>query len=57
MGKKNKNVSRGAQQRTIVNPLTGKTETFPGTKAGKKRHRLSWGHELRTHDLSRKKSI
>lgn len=51
MGKKNKRVSRGAQQRDRVNPLTGQTETIPGTKAGKKRQRLAPGNPLRTHDL------
>lgn len=51
MGKKNKKVSRGAQQRERFNYLTGKTEIVPGTKAGKKRQRLSYGDPLRTHDL------
>lgn len=51
MGKKNKRVSRGAQQRERVNPLTGQTETVSGTKAGKKRQRLALGNPLRTHDL------
>lgn len=51
MGKKNKSVSRGAQQRTRRNPITGKDETVPGTKAGRKRQRLAPGDPLRTHDL------
>lgn len=51
MGKKNKKVSRGAQQRERLNPLTGQIEIVPGTKAGKRRTRLPLGHPLRTHDL------
>lgn len=51
MGKKNKSVNRGAQQRQRKNPLTGEIETVPGTKAGRKRQRLQYGHPLRTHDL------
>lgn len=51
MGKKNKKVNRGAQQRERLNYLTGKVEIIPGTKAGKKRQRLSFGDPLRTHDL------
>lgn len=51
MGKKNKKVSRGAQQRTRFNYLEQKFETVPGTKAGRKRTRLPYGHPLRTHDL------
>lgn len=51
MGKKNKKVARGAQQRERLNPLTGKTEIVPGTKAGKRRQRLAPGDPLRTHDL------
>jgi|694.fasta_scaffold00184_45 hypothetical protein len=51
MGKKNKKVARGAQQRERFNYLTGKTEIVPGTKAGKRRTRLSYGDPLRTHDL------
>lgn len=52
MGKKNKRVARGAQQRVRYNYLTGQDETIPGTKAGKKRTRLPYGHPLRTHDLA-----
>lgn len=51
MGKKNKKVNRGAQQRERLNPLTGQIEIVPGTKAGKRRTRLPFGHPLRTHDL------
>lgn len=51
MGKKNKKVARGAQQRERINPLTGKLETVPGTKAGRRRTRLSFGDPLRTHDM------
>lgn len=51
MGKKNKSVSRGAQQRTRINPITGKQETVPGTKAGRKRTRTAPGDPLRTHDI------
>lgn len=51
MGKRSKGVSRGAQQRERINPLTKETEVVPGTKAGRKRQRLSIGHPLRTHDL------
>lgn len=51
MGKSRKGVTRGAQQRERINPITGETEIVPGTKAGKKRNRLPFGHPLRTHDL------
>jgi len=51
MGAKNKKVARGSQQRIRHNYLTGKDETIPGTKAGRKRQRLSLGDPLRTHDL------
>ena len=40
-----------SQQRERFNPLTGKTEVISGTKAGKRRARLSFGDPLRTHDL------
>jgi len=55
MGKKNKKVSRGAQQRVRFNYLTKEYETVPGTKAGKRRTRLPYGHPLRTHDLAPKR--
>lgn len=51
MGKKNKKVSRGAQQRERFNYITGQIEIVAGTKAGKRRTRLPFGHPLRTHDL------
>ena len=51
MGKQRKGVSRGAQQRERINPLTKESEMVPGTKAGRKRQRLPIGHPLRTHDL------
>jgi hypothetical protein len=38
-------------QRVRTNPVTGNQETVAGTKAGKKRTRLPFGHELRTHDM------
>lgn len=53
MGKKNKKVARGAQQRLRYNYLEDKTEVVPGTKAGRRRTRLPVGHPLRTHDLVR----
>lgn len=51
MGKRSKGTSRGAQQRERTNPQTGEKEIVSGTKAGKKRNRLPFGHPLRTHDL------
>lgn len=52
MGKKKKSsAGKAAQQRARHNPLTGKVEMIPGTKAGKKRMRTSFGDPLRTHDL------
>lgn len=45
------NSAKGNQQRQRINPLTGKVEIVPGTKAGKRRQRLSAGDPLRTHDL------
>lgn len=56
MGKKNKRVTRGAQQRVRFNYLTGQTETVPGTKAGRNRTRLPYGHPLRTHDMPRNRA-
>lgn len=50
MGKKSGG-SNKTNTRVRVNPLTGQTETVNGTKAGKRRTRLPFGHELRTHDL------
>lgn len=43
--------AKGVQQRTRTNPITGEVETISGTKAGRKRQRLSLGHPLRTHDV------
>lgn len=51
MGKKKKNSANRSGERTRLNPITGKTEKIPGTKAGKKRFRLAPGDPLRTHDL------
>jgi len=56
VGKKKKRVARGAQQRERLNPVTGQIDVVPGTKAGKRRMRLPFGHELRTHDLRGKRS-
>lgn len=56
MGKKKKMSKDRGSGRVRVNPLTGETETVPGTKAGKRRTRLSFGHPLRTHDLNFKKA-
>jgi len=47
-GKKGSSQRKG--ERTRINPLTGQPETITGTKAGKKRTRLPWGHPLRSHD-------
>ena len=61
MGKKKKGSSSGSGSgyRIRKNPLTGEVEQVPGTRAGRKRTRLPFGHPLRTHDLmqtgSRKK--
>jgi hypothetical protein len=50
MGKK-KGTSGRSNERTFVDPVTGKVETVAGTKAGKKRTMLPPGHPRRTHDL------
>jgi len=52
MGSK-KGSSNRKGERTRINPITGQQETVTGTKAGKKRTHLPYGHPLRTHDLSR----
>jgi hypothetical protein len=52
MGKKKKTSKDRAGGRIRVNPITGEEENVPGTKAGKRRTRLSFGHPLRTHDLN-----
>jgi len=54
MGKQKKS-SGNSGSRTRVNPLTGATETVPGTKAGKKRTRTALGDPLRTHVSLEKK--
>ncbi len=41
----------GTQQRERWNSVEQKREIVPGTKAGKKRVRLPFGHPMRTHDL------
>jgi hypothetical protein len=51
MGKKKKTSKDRSGTRVRINPLTGKEETVPGTKAGKRRTRLPFGDPLRTHDL------
>lgn len=51
MGKKKKGSSDRAGYRIRKNPLTGEVEQVPGTRAGRKRTRLPFGHPLRTHDL------
>lgn len=56
MGKGKKGSGARSNQRTRVNPLTGERETVTGTKAGKKRQTLPYGHPLRTHDKARHKS-
>lgn len=48
---KGKSSSKGPQQRRRIHPITKEVEMVPGTKAGKKRQRLPFGHPLRTHDL------
>ena len=50
MGKGKKSSGSHSNQRTRINPLTGERETVTGTKAGKKRQTLPWGHPLRSHD-------
>jgi hypothetical protein len=50
MGKKKKSTSNRQGSRIRLNPLTGEKESVPGTKAGKKRTKLPFGHPLRTHD-------
>lgn len=57
MGKSKKKITRGAQQRERLNPTTRAVEVVSGTKAGKRRARLPFGHPLRTHDLHGKKNI
>jgi hypothetical protein len=51
MAKKKKGSGDRAGSRTRINPLTGQAEQVPGTRSGKKRNILPFGHPLRTHDL------
>jgi hypothetical protein len=51
---KKSKASTGNRER--LNPLTGKLESVPGTKAGKKRTRTAPGDPLRTHVSLDKKS-
>lgn len=51
MGKSKRKGSGSGGGRTRVNPKTGLEEHVSGTKAGKKRQMLPFGHPLRTHDL------
>lgn len=51
MAKSNGKSKPASGSRTRVNPVTKEVETVAGTKAGKKRTRLSGGHPLRTHDI------
>lgn len=51
MGKKKKGSSARTGYRIRKNPLTGEVEQVAGTRSGKKRNRLPYGHPLRTHDL------
>jgi hypothetical protein len=55
MGKQKNKSAKGAQQRERIHPVTGAVEIVTGTKAGKRRSRLTLGHPLRTHDLHGKK--
>lgn len=50
MGKGKKSSGPHKQARTRTNPLTGEVERVDGTKAGRMRMRLPFGHPLRTHD-------
>jgi hypothetical protein len=51
MAKKKKGSGDRSGNRTRINPLTGQAETVVGTRSGKKRQLLPFGHPLRTHDL------
>jgi hypothetical protein len=55
MGKQNRSKASSGT-RTRVNPITGATETLPGTKAGKKRTRAAFNDPLRTHITYDKKA-
>ena len=47
----NSQQKKAGKERQRTNPITGEVTFVSGTKAGKKRQRLSIGHPLRTHDL------
>jgi hypothetical protein len=51
MAKKKKGSGVRSGDRTRINPLTGQAEQVTGTRSGKKRALLPYGHPLRTHDL------
>jgi hypothetical protein len=51
MAKKKKSSGDRATGRTRINPLTGQAEQVSGTRSGKNRQLLPYGHPLRTHDL------
>jgi hypothetical protein len=51
MAKKKKGSGVRSGDRTRINPLTGQAESVTGTRSGKKRQLLPFGHPLRTHDL------
>jgi hypothetical protein len=55
MAKGKKSSGSHANERSRINPLTGEREKVGGTKAGRKRNRLSWGDPLRTHDRPKKR--
>ena len=55
MAKGKKGSGARSNQRTRINPLTGDKETVTGTKAGKKRQTLPYGHPLRSHDRQPRK--
>ena len=56
MAKKKKSSGSRSGERVRINPLTGNSETVPGTRSGKNRQLLPPGHPLRTHDLKPKGS-
>ena len=52
MGKSKKKGGGSGVGRSRINPQTGAMEHIAGTKAGKKRVMLPFGHPLRTHDMN-----
>lgn len=52
MAKGKKSSGTHSNERVRINPQTGEREKVSGTKAGRKRFRLPFGHPLRTHDLA-----